>query len=341
MSLSVLYKIMQDDFGEAFTDDDVTEISVNKPCEFFVAKKGCSAMVRHENPNLTYKRLQAFSKLIAAKANQSISHETPLLSAQIQSQKYADLFYRVQVVHDPAVYTGRIALSIRKPSVMRLDYSVYREMLANVKTYSAISEADRQLLALYERKDFWQFLKLAVQSKKNVLISAGTDSGKTTLFNSLIELIDHDERVITIEDAKELDPPQPNTLQLYYSRGGQGIAKVTAQDLMEACLRLRPQRLFLGEVRGAEAFTFLNIISSGHPGAIATLHADSPKQALERMALMCLQAGTTLTAEAIKEYVHNNIDVIVQLKRTPTGGYGCDSIYYKEWAVRNEENRFS
>lgn len=222
MSLNVLYRIMEEDFGEAFTDDDVTEISVNKPGEFFVAKKGCAAMVRHENPNLTYARLKSFVSLVAATANQKINETMPLLSAQIQSLKYPDLYYRVQVVHDPAVYTGRIALSIRKPLIVRLDYEVYREMFSNVKTYSDMTESDKLLAELYRNQEFWQFLKLAVQVKKTVLISAGTDSGKTTLFNSLIELVDPKERIITIEDSKELDPPHENTLQLYYSRGRTG-----------------------------------------------------------------------------------------------------------------------
>ncbi|MDO5073147.1 MAG: P-type DNA transfer ATPase VirB11 [Neisseria animaloris] len=330
MSEVLLRDMMSKGFPDAFDDDEVTEISVNKPGEFFVARKGVADMVRHDAPSLDYQTLRNFATLIATTTGQTVDEQTPLLSAQIRSAKYPDLFYRIQVVHDPAVYKGRIALSIRKPSVVSLEYEAYQEMFANVRVYDGVSEAEQELSELYRHRRYWEFLKKAVLVKKNILISAGTDSGKTTLFNSLIKLIPSNERIITIEDAKELDPPQPNTLQLYYSRGNQGIANVTAQSLMEACLRLRPQRLFLGEVRGAEAFTFLNIISSGHPGAIATLHADTPKQALERMALMCLQAGTTLTAETIKEYVENNIDVIVQLKRTPTGGYGCESIYYKD-----------
>lgn len=333
----ILQTIMREDFGESFVDDNVTEISVNRPGEFFTAQKGCSNMVRHENPKLDYARLKTFANMIATTTNQKVNQETPLLSAQIESEKYPDLYYRVQVVHDPAVYSGRIAVSIRKPSVVSLEYEAYKDMFGDVRAYTGLSDGDCALLDLYRDGRYWDFLKLAVGARKNILISAGTDSGKTTLFNSLIKLIDKDERIITIEDTKELDPPQPNTLQLYYSRGDQGKSKVTAQGLMEACLRLRPQRLFLGEVRGAEAFTFLNIISSGHPGAIATLHSDSPKMALDRMALMCLQANTTLSADAVKEYVRQNIDVIVQLKRTPSGGYGCDSIFYKGY--EDEKNR--
>lgn len=328
----LLQTMMRQNFGSAFDDDDVTEISVNKPQEFFIAKKGCKHMQRMEQPNLDYARLNGFIELIATQTKQKVSSESPLLSAQIESTKHKDLFYRIQVVKDPAVYQGRIALSIRKPSVLSLDYDIYHDMFDNIQVYDGMTKADKELLSLYEGKYFWEFVKRAVQLKKNILISAGTDSGKTTLFNSLIKLIDINERIITIEDAKELDPPHPNTLQLYYSRGGQGISKVTAQDLMEACLRLRPERIFLGEVRGSEAFMFLNLISSGHPGAIGTIHADTPELALDRMALMVLQAGTTLNTEQVKSFVRQNIDVIIQLKRTPTGGYGCETIYYKGYA---------
>ena len=106
MSVALLHNIMKIDFGEAFEDDDVTEISVNKPYEFFIAKKGCKGMQRIEQPNLSYKRLKAFADLIATNTHQKISDETPLLSAQIESVKHKDLFYRIQVVKDPAVYQG-------------------------------------------------------------------------------------------------------------------------------------------------------------------------------------------------------------------------------------------
>ena len=106
---------------------------------------------------------------------------------------------------------------------------------------------------------------------------------------------------------------------------------------MEACLRLRPNRILAGEIRGAEAFTFLNLISSGHPGAITTIHANSPMGALDRMGLMVLQGDSTLTMDLVKEYVRQNIDVIVQMERTPSGGYGCSAMYYKGWEDKKLE----
>ena len=178
---------------------------------------------------------------------------------------------------------------------------------------------------------------------RKIHIVAAPGSGKTTFFNSIIhDCIPLGERLITIEDAKELRPPHENTLQLYYSRGGQGKAKVDAQSLMEACLRLYPKRILLGEIRGAEAFTYLNLISSGHGGSIATLHANDPLNAIERLTLMVLMAGTTLTSDQVKSFVKQSVDIIVQLGRTETGGYGCSAIYFKAYEdFKNEKTHLS
>ena len=167
MSSILLHEMMSKDFGTAFSDDNVTEISVNKPHEFFVARKGQSHMEKCAAPQLSYGRLKAFIDLIATHTSQKVSDEYPLLSAQIESVKHKDLFYRIQVVKDPAVYQGRIALSIRKPSILSLEYEIYREMFDALKPYDGgASPADRELLDLYESGAFWQFVARAVRLKK-------------------------------------------------------------------------------------------------------------------------------------------------------------------------------
>lgn len=330
-------------FGEDLKNEDVTEISVNKPEEYFIALKGTRDMVRKENPKLTYALLKDLAQNIATNSHQEISNKKPLLSAQIESPDHEGLFYRIQIVHDPAVSTGSIALSIRKPSILSLSYDQYEPILNSVEPFAKISAKDQELMDLYSARNFHEFIRKAVQYEKNIIISAGTGSGKTTFFNSIIsDCIPLGERLITIEDAKELRPPHPNTLQLYYSRGDQGLAKVTAQSLMEACLRLYPKRILLGEIRGSEAFTYLNLISSGHGGSIATLHANDPVNAIERLTLMVLMAGTTLTSDQVKMFVNQSIDIIVQLGRTESGGYGCSSIYFKAYEdMKNEKNNLS
>lgn len=334
MSNAVLFDFLETHFKEFFADDNVSEISVNKPYEIFVARKGSHEMIKYVDEKLSYEELLKFAKFVSVATEQKISEAQPLLSAVVPTLENPDKFYRIQVVRDPAVQEKHCAFSIRKPGTLNLPYEAYQDIFSQLSHNREESPQDKLLFNLYEQKNYWEFIKQAVLTKKNIIISAGTDSGKTTLFNALIALIPAWERIITIEDAKELTPTQENVLQLYYSRGGQGKAKVTAQELMEACLRLRPNRILAGEIRGAEAFTFLNLISSGHPGAITTIHANNPTSALDRMALMVLQNGTTLTTDQIKYFVRENIDVIIQMERTITGGYGCSAIYYKDWETK-------
>jgi len=136
----------------------------------------------------------------------------------------------------------------------------------------------------------------------------------------MLATIPKEERIITCEDAREINLNQhPNRLHLLASKGGQGRAKVSIQDLIEACLRLRPDRIIVGELRGAEAFSFLRAINTGHPGSISTLHADSPQMALEQLKLMVIQAGLDIPPSEIKNYINQVIEVVVQLKRG-TGG---------------------
>lgn len=331
MSTLVLIDL-QKAFGDDLDDEQITEISVNKPFEYFVAIKGEKHMVKRDAPELSYTLLKRLAIGIATHTSQKISQEHPLLSAQIESPKHEGLFYRIQIIHDPAVSIGTIALSIRKPSILSLTYDVYKPILNAVVPFETVSAKDRVLIDLYKKRDFFEFIRLAVLYGKNIIISAGTGSGKTTFFNALIhDCIPLGERLLTIEDAKELRPPHPNTLQMYYSRGGQGKSKVDAQSLMEACLRLFPDRILLGEIRGAEAFTYLNLISSGHGGSIATLHANNPLNAIERLTLMVLMAGTTLTSDQVKAFVKDSVDIIVQLGKTDEGDYGCKEIYFKTY----------
>ena len=148
-----------------------------------------------------------------------------------------------------------------------------------------------------------------------MVISGGTSTGKTTFLNALLQEIPMDERIITIEDTREVNAPHGNLLNLIAAKGDQGKSLITIQDLLEASLRLRPDRIILGELRGKEAYTFLRAINTGHPGSICTLHADSPAGAIEQLSLMVLQANLGLSRSEIKDYVSSMIDIVIQLKR--------------------------
>ena len=153
-----------------------------------------------------------------------------------------------------------------------------------------LSDEVIELKKLLSKNKVHEFLTKAVQSHQNIVISGGTSTGKTTFLNALLQEIPLDERIITIEDTREVNAPHGNMLNLIAAKGDQGKALITIQDLLEATLRLRPDRIILGELRGKEAYTFLRAINTGHPGSICTLHADSPKGAIDQLSLMVLQA---------------------------------------------------
>ena len=222
-------------------------------------------------------------------------------------------------------------MSIRKPSVLDVDLDWYQERKAFEHVNARPAEealAEQRMLEAYQEHRFRDFIEDSIKARKNILISAGTDTGKTTFLNAALKVIDQRERIIKIEDTREVKLKQPNALHLLASRGAQGQAKVTPQDLLEACLRLRPNRIIMGELRGVEAFTYLEAVNSGHPGSLTTVHADSPEFALERMALMIMRAGTPMSKPEITAYLKLTIPIIVQFTKDAVGNRFISEIYY-------------
>jgi type IV secretion system protein VirB11 len=304
--------------------DGVSEVSINRPGELWVEIKG--DMFKEDVPDLTEDHLKGLARLIAQSTNQSVSEEHPLLSATLPDG------YRVQVVYPPAVEMGTVAFSIRKQTVLDFDLDAYEALGAFQNT--AVEEREDavniELRKMMEEGRIKDFLRLSIESKKNLIVSGGTSTGKTTFMNAVLKAIPSEERLITVEDAREIDLGRhPNKVHLMVSKGGQGRAQVTTQDQIEACLRLRPDRIIVGELRGAEAFSFLRAINTGHPGSIATLHADTPALAIDQLSLMVMQADVGMTRQEIKEYIHSVIDVVVQLKRGAKGRRFVSEIYFK------------
>ncbi|MFT4967475.1 MAG: type IV secretion system protein VirB11 [Candidatus Deianiraeaceae bacterium] len=299
---------------EILLEDGVSEISINDPGVGWVEKMGKIYPVKL--PVFTYKHLYGLAKLIAQSTDQSVSEEAPLLSATLPNG------CRVQVVLPPVCPKGTIAMSIRKPSTISYTLDDYEKMgafaLATIQEQK--DKNDYILEALLEKNRIKDFLRGCVRFKKNIIISGGTSTGKTTFTNALLQDIPRGERLITVEDAREVVLSQhPNRLHLVASKGGQGRANVTTQDLIEACLRLRPDRIIVGEIRGKEAFSFLRAINTGHPGSISTLHADSPQMAIEQLKLMVMQAGLGMSPPEVKNYITQVVDIIVQLKKGENG----------------------
>ena len=311
-------------FELLFSEDAVNEIIINKPEEVWVEKLGCYRL--EKIPELSYDHLFGLSKLVAQATEQNISAEHPLLSAVLPNG------YRIQVVLPPACEPNSIGIAIRKPSEVSFTLDDYEKMGAfkNVGS-SDNSIVDKKLNQYLQEKKIKKFLQYAIESRKNIIISGGTSTGKTTFTNAALRTINNNDRLITVEDAREIQlSNHPNKLHLLASKGEQGRAKVSIQDLIEASLRLRPDRIIVGELRGKEAFSFLRAINTGHPGSISTLHADSPQMALEQLKLMIMQAGLGVPPEEIKKYILAVVDIVIQLKRSSKGIRHISEIYFNK-----------
>jgi type IV secretion system protein VirB11 len=313
--------------------DGVNEVSINRPFEVWIEAKG--DMFREELPSFDLQHLKSLGRLVAQATEQRLSEEEPLLSATLPNG------YRIQIVFPPACEQSCVILSIRKPSVLKWSLEDYDKM--GMFDSASIGEVEDKndliLMKLLKMNKIKEFLQRSVLYKKNIIISGGTSTGKTTFTNAMIRSIPHEERLITVEDAREIDlTSHPNRVHLLGSKGGQGRAKVSTQDLIEACLRLRPERIIVGELRGSEAFSFLRAINTGHPGSISTLHADTPKMALEQLKMMVMQAGLGMSPSEITSYIKNVIDVVVQLKRGEKGKRYISEVYFKKLHERKIQN---
>lgn len=311
---------------KTFLDDPrVVEISVNQPGHVYVERLGDDHMQFVGIGELTRAEIVNIGERVAAETNQFISPTNPILSAALPTGE------RIQIILPPAAPDGG-ALSLRKQVVNDLSLDDYRAEGAFDEVSVAIGGAnaiDRELSDLLRARKAYDFIRLAIVNRISVLISGGTSSGKTTFLNACLKAVDPRERIITLEDTRELFPPQSNAVHLLASKGDQGTAKVTIQGLLEAALRMRPDRLFVGEVRGSECFAFLRAINTGHPGSMTTVHADTPLGAYEQLAMMVMQAGlsSAYTKADLMSYIRNVIPVVVQLRRDG-GRRGVSEVFF-------------
>lgn len=295
-------------FAEWLQQPDVTDIYVNKPGEMWIEKLGILPSLV-EMPALDNKVLARLVRQIAAATSQGINREHPLLAASLPDGA------RVQAVIPPAT-RGDIAIAIRKHVSAGLGLDDYRSSgaLASTTIMTGKDLAKKPGRAA-KGKDALEMLRHAVRNRQNILVSGGTSSGKTTFVNALLKEIPAEERLILIEDTPELQIAHANAVGLIAARSALGEAEVTADDLLIASLRMRPDRVILGEIRGGEAVTFLRAVNTGHPGSMTTIHADSPERAIDQLALLVLQTGTRMAWDDVARYVRNSLDIIVQLRR--------------------------
>jgi type IV secretion system protein VirB11 len=290
--------------------EDVTEICINRPGEAFLETR--TGWERQALAFADYHWCYRLAKLIANATRQRITEESPLLSAALSTGE------RIQIVIPPATPQGSVAITIRKPAsvVWSVREMAERGVFRTARRASdGLDAIESDLLALLAAQDYEAFMGLAVRSKKNIVVSGATGSGKTTFTKALIREIPREERLITIEDAPELVlNDHPNHVRLFYSKGDQGQAKVAPKQLLESCLRMRPDRILLAELRSDEAFDYLRSANTGHPGSITSVHASSADLAFEQLTLLVKQSasGGDMPRPEIKTLLYLLVDIVVQ-----------------------------
>ncbi len=327
---SVLF--MLEPFKPFFEDDKITEICVNKPGEVFVERAG--KWVSYDVPELSYDYLKRLGIAVATFANTTFGDSTPIVSAVLPNGE------RSQFVMPPACKDNTISITIRKPGfdVRTLEDYIESGFFNHVKPAQALNEADQELLgileALEQAKNLNEkilfrarFLKRAVELGKNVIIAGETGSGKTTFMKALMQSIPTDQRIITIEDVPELLwglPNHKNQVNLLYPSEATENSAITAAGLMRSCLRMKPDRILLAELRGGETFDFLNVCLSGHGGTITSCHAGTCKGVFDYLALKVMQSpiGKSLPHSVIMKLLYLVLDVVVCIHNDKVSGLG-------------------
>ncbi len=289
------------------TRGDVTDLYINRPGELWL--ETASGTERHAVDSLDDASLWRLARQIAASSDQGINREHPLLAATLPDGA------RVQICAPPAT-RGNVIVAIRKHSMpdLRLTDYVASGAFSRVGERALRREAvDAALAELLHGGKTFEFLAAAVRARKTIVISGGTGTGKTTFLNALLKEAPASERFVLIEDTPEIQLHHENAVGLIAVRGKLGEASVSPAELVEAALRLRPDRIIMGEVRGAEAISWLRAVGTGHPGSITTVHADSPDGAVEQLAMMSMAAGTELKRAELVDYVRSTVQVFAQL----------------------------
>ena len=310
------------------SDPAVSELLVNCAGEIWVEKDGNLAC--HPLPEFTPAHLSRLFQLIANENRQRLDVAHPLFSGSLPDGS------RVQLVLPPTAKD--FAMSVRRQVAKNFTLNDYRKQdfysdaqRATLKenAIEQLPDTEKQLINDYATGDWNTFIQRAVALRKNIVISGGTSSGKTTYLNACLHEINHNDRIILLEDTRELTIPHPNQVSLLAAKGEQGEAKVTMQDLVQCCLRLRPDRIIMGEIRGREMMDFVSACSTGHEGSITSIHANNPRIAFMRMTQMYkLNNVPSMSDEDILNELHAVIDIVIQIAKTPTGRK-VQSVYYR------------
>ncbi|MEZ8425714.1 CpaF family protein [Vibrio cyclitrophicus] len=273
-------------------NDDISDIMINGPSDIFIEING--KVEQSPIQFVNEKQLNTIAKRIASNVGRRIDESKPLCDARLMDGS------RVNIVIPPLAIDGT-SISIRK-------FKEQKIKLENLAEFGAMSVEMAKLLSI------------ASHCKCNILISGGTGSGKTTLLNALSGFIGETERIVTIEDAAELQLQKPHIVRLETRQASvEGTGEITARDLVINALRMRPDRIIVGECRGGEAFEMLQAMNTGHDGSMSTLHANTPRDAIARTESMVMMATASLPISAIRRTIVSAVDLIVQVKRLHDG----------------------
>jgi type IV secretion system protein VirB11 len=295
--------------GAYLTDKDITEIAVNRPGQAWT--ESSQGWQMYPAPDLTFGHCMQLAVLIASYNNKAISAHKPIMSASLPTGQ------RVQVLMPPACEAGTVSITVRNHS----DEDKTLEQLEAEGAFSdytvvtnELESFEHELLKLRDERRIPEFLDLAVTSRRNILIVGKTGSGKTTVAKSLIQRIPASERLVTIEDVHELRlRKHENKVHLFFSREGEGSFKVMVKDALASCLRIKPDRILLAELRGDEAWEYAKSVRTGHPGSISTAHANSAREAFDQLTSFIKDSatGAHLDAAYIKHILYTTIDIVL------------------------------
>ncbi len=309
-------------------DPKVTEILLNKPQEIFVEKAGF--MKRYVIPKYDIITLNRLFQLIANENQQELSAKKPMLSGSLLDGS------RVQLVLPPVARYH--CFSIRRKVVNKKSLNEYQaEKFYNhtlpfalkKKDIDSLSHLEKSLLQLYHKKQWNNFIHTAIQLRKNIIISGGTSTGKTTFLNACLQEIPKEERLLILEDTREVELLHSNRVQLLASKGEQSIAKIGVEELLQCSLQVHADRMIVCEIRGKEILDFISACTTGHEGSLTSIHANNPRVAFMRMTQMYkLNHVPAMTDQDIYRELHEVVDIILQLAKT-TNGRHLESVYYK------------
>ncbi|TNV16102.1 P-type DNA transfer ATPase VirB11 [Buttiauxella sp. B2] len=296
--------------------DGITEVAVNQPGKvWFESSDGWKFV---EQPAANFENLKHLAESLSTYSNlPGLNQENPIASVILPGGE------RGQIIMPPATEPGCIVISIRKPSLKRFSIADYvasgrfdNVRIAQKQTVE-LTERQKYLYTLYLKGDansLEQFLYEAVKERLNFLIVGGTGSGKTTLAKAVADIFPPDRRYATIEDVHEMQlPNHPNHIHLFYKKG-----VITSKTIIEACMRLKPDHIFLAELRGDEAWSYLEALNTGHEGSISTIHANNTYASFSRLASIVKQSdvGMTVDMNLIMKTIKTSVDVILFFNRT-------------------------